>query len=97
MARAQETYQTVDGANGYGLYDMAGNVWEWCNDWYDGSYYSATPYPHVNPRGPTNGSYRILRGGSCYGVSILVRCAYRVKTSPFERYNHHGLRLAAGM
>lgn len=94
---SQETYQTADGANGYGLYDMAGNVWEWCNDWYDGSYYSATPYPHVNPRGPTNGSYRVLRGGSCYGVSILVRCAYRVKTSPFERYNHHGLRLAAGM
>ena len=47
-------------ANGYSLYDMAGNVYEWCNDWHDGNYYTNSPVN--NPQGPENGSRRVLRG-----------------------------------
>ncbi len=67
----QETYQTADGANGYGLYDMAGNVWEWCNDWYNRQYYRTSPQD--NPTGPATASrapdgktYHALRGGNWY-------------------------------
>ena len=65
------TYQTTDGANGYGLYDMQGNVWEFINDWYGSNYYSVSPYD--NPTGPATGSimpdgkpYRGTRGGNWY-------------------------------
>ena len=52
----------IDMANGYGLYDMAGGVYEWCNDWFDDAYYSSSPYD--NPQGPATGTYRVLRGGT---------------------------------
>jgi len=58
------------GASSYGALDMAGNVWEWVNDWYDSSYDSCSP--GSNPPGPVTGSYRVLRGGgwSYYGYNF---------------------------
>ena len=53
-----QTPAGTDMANGYGLYDVVGNVWEWCNDWYDESYYSTSP--ENNPKGPASGSYRVV-------------------------------------
>ena len=68
---APETFQTSNGANGYGLYDMAGNVWQFVNDWYGRDYYAYSPTN--NPPGPASGSlmpdgkpYRGMRGGNWY-------------------------------
>ena len=64
-------------ANGYGLNDMAGNVFEWCWDRY------GTPYAGgTDPRGPATGSYRVIRGGSWLGIAGGARCAYRFNRSP---------------
>jgi sulfatase modifying factor 1 len=69
------------GANGYGLTDMAGNANEWCWDWYGSSYY-ATSNGTTDPRGPTSGSLRVLRGGSWNQVAFRARCALRLSTWP---------------
>ncbi len=77
--------------NAFGLYDMHGNVWEWCNDWYDKDYYLSSP--KKNPIGPSSGSLRVIRGGGWDNNAWECRSATRSKFYPFRKSYSLGFRI----
>lgn len=78
--------------NVVGLYDMSGNVWEWMTDWFDRGYYKISP--RNNPKGPSKGTHRVIRGGSWNHRAITARSTYRIWVRPNNRNSILGFRLA---
>jgi formylglycine-generating enzyme required for sulfatase activity len=97
MDNSKESRQPVGKkqANSLGLYDMTGNILEWCNDWYDKDYYSSTPVQ--DPKGPATGSSHVLRGGSYKDKIIHLRIANRRDAEPEINYTDLGFRLVFPM
>ena len=110
LARDYANYEWVEGKdkwelcspvgsfkpNGYGLYDMAGNVLEWCADRYDGNYYTNSPANNPQGREDSIYKYRVLRGGSWLALTNSLRLAYRPIDNPNSRYIYYGFRCVSG-
>jgi formylglycine-generating enzyme len=78
--------------NAFGLFDMQGNVWEWCADWYGSDYYAKSP--RRDPPGAADGSMKVYRGGSWYDTAQNCRSAFRGRNPPGDRNNNRGFRVA---
>ena len=76
--------------NGFGLFDVLGNAWEWVNDWYDDKYYQSGPL--TDPQGPPSGEYKVIRGGSWFDPPYDARASYRGASRPDFGGVNHGFR-----
>ena len=81
--------------NPVGLFDMVGNVYEWCSDWYDYNFYECSMQEPENPRGPAQGVYRVLRGGCWKSLKDDLRCSHRHRNHPGTTNRTYGFRCAS--